>query len=193
VIVCFGDSLTAGHGAAVPGVDDPQRAYPAYLEKRLGRPVINAGVSGDTTFDALERLERDVLAYNPSIVIIEFGANDFFKQVPPRETQENFAKMLALLTGGGTHRTLYAAKFYTEKVAYDMARSAGRAAYTDPREFIACYDAVFDSLTPAADLIPDIWTGVWGRYMSDDLHPNAKGYEIMADHYFRRLRSLRLF
>ena len=56
-IICFGDSLTYGTGAS-RGMD-----YPSQLSKMISRPVINAGVSGDTTARALQRLERDVLAY----------------------------------------------------------------------------------------------------------------------------------
>ena len=54
-IVCFGDSLTYGTGAS-QGMD-----YPTQLSRLIGRPVINAGIPGDTTATALARLERDVL------------------------------------------------------------------------------------------------------------------------------------
>ena len=53
-IICFGDSLTAGTGAP-EGKD-----YPSQLSAMIGRPVINAGVPGDTTAGALERLDADV-------------------------------------------------------------------------------------------------------------------------------------
>jgi acyl-CoA thioesterase-1 len=193
VVVCFGDSLTAGHGATVPGVDDREHAYPAYLQRRLAAQVVNAGVSGDTTFDALARIERDVLAWDPAVVIIEFGANDLFQRISPKETQENFEKMIALLTRGAARRDIYAAKFYTETVAREMTHIIGIDGYAEQTECIRCYDALFDSLSSKASLITDIWTGVWGRFMSDALHPNARGYEIMAGRCFTCLHSQRLF
>jgi len=54
-VVCFGDSLTAGYGAT-SGND-----YPSLLSKKISLPVINDGVSGNTTADALARLDGDVL------------------------------------------------------------------------------------------------------------------------------------
>ena len=63
-MVCFGDSLTAGVGAR-PGEDIASR-----LGAALGRAVVNAGVSGDTTSDALARVAADVLVHRPGIVVI---------------------------------------------------------------------------------------------------------------------------
>src|SRR5689334_6298497 len=74
LIVCFGDSLTAGFGV------DPGKSYPEDLQQELDRRgyhyrVVNLGISGDTTQDGLARLPL-VLAENPQIVVLEFGAND---------------------------------------------------------------------------------------------------------------------
>jgi acyl-CoA thioesterase-1 len=78
-LICFGDSLTAGYGATTPGIDDKTKSYPAYLQNKLNIPVINSGVSGNTTSQALARLNKDVIMKKPKIVIIELGANDFFQ------------------------------------------------------------------------------------------------------------------
>ena len=71
VIVCFGDSLTAGHGV------ESGHAYPAYLQQLLSTRgysyhVVNLGISGNTTKDGVDRL-KDVLALHPQIVVVEFG------------------------------------------------------------------------------------------------------------------------
>ncbi len=58
-IVCFGDSITYGHGA-----DSIETSFPMLLQKRITIPVINSGVNDDTTADGLKRIERDVLEYN---------------------------------------------------------------------------------------------------------------------------------
>ncbi|KGP93236.1 esterase [Pontibacillus chungwhensis BH030062] len=69
-MVCFGDSITAGHGFT-------ESPLTKQLQEELGDLVIiNSGVSGDTTEDGIERFEREVLAHNPSMVTILFGSND---------------------------------------------------------------------------------------------------------------------
>ena len=64
VIICFGDSLTYGTGAP------KGRDYPSQLAEMIKRPVVNAGIPGDTTARALTRLERDVLRKKPGVVLI---------------------------------------------------------------------------------------------------------------------------
>ncbi|MDQ2945955.1 MAG: arylesterase, partial [Acidobacteriota bacterium] len=98
VIVAFGDSLTAGFGA------DPGSSYPDFLQKELDRRslkwrVVNAGVSGDTTTDGLNRVP-EVLSYHPSIVIVGFGGNDGLRGLPLATTRANLDQMIAQLQKG---------------------------------------------------------------------------------------------
>ena len=67
--VAFGDSLTAGVGA------NPGKDYPALLSRELGIPIVNAGTSGHTTRDGLERLPQ-VLRMKPRVVLLCLGGND---------------------------------------------------------------------------------------------------------------------
>jgi acyl-CoA thioesterase-1 len=184
-VVCFGNSLTAGYGATKPREDDKTKSYPAYLQEKINIPVINAGRSGDTTSGALSRINKDVLSKNPKIVIIELGANDLFTGVPPQTTKDNMQSIINLLVN--ENRKIYIAKFYTETVARSMASNFGITDYNDQTQLISQYDAMFNSLasTNNIELIEDIWSGVWGIHMSDIVHPNAMGYEIMADNYFK--------
>jgi acyl-CoA thioesterase-1 len=190
-LVCLGDSLTAGYGAGKPGQDDPALAYPAYLESRLLIPVINAGISGDTSADALERLDRDVLSQNPQIVIIELGANDFFQAIIPPgvlsgaaadKLERNLKEIIKRLDNG--KRKIYVAKFYTEALVEEVAASFGASSLA--ALILSKYDAVFESLAASSnvEIIEDIWSGVWGKHMSDQIHPDAAGYELMADRIF---------
>ena len=59
-------------------------------------------------------------------------------------------------------------------------------------ELIKIFDDIYDSLASKnnVELIEDIWDGVWGipGYMSDEVHPSAAGYKIMADNYFKALK-----
>jgi len=98
VIVCFGTSITQ----AVPHVPS-EDAYPALLERRLnhrlgesGRKVrvINSGVSGENTAEGLARMEPDVLAHKPDLVVIEFACNDVRYEPQKRIELDQFAANL---------------------------------------------------------------------------------------------------
>jgi len=97
-IICLGDSLTSGV-VAEPGQD-----YPSLLSGHLNKKVINAGVSGDTTRDALKRIKKDVMEQNPRMVIIILGGNDFLQKLPKEETFQNLEKMVDLVQSGGRGR-----------------------------------------------------------------------------------------
>jgi acyl-CoA thioesterase-1 len=186
-LVCFGNSLTAGYGAVTPGVDDKTKSYPAYLQNKINIPVVNAGVSGDTTSSALARIHDDVLSQNPRIVIIELGANDLFK-VLPQTTRKNIQSIINLLRDG--KRKIYIAKFYTEAVARSTADTLGITNPAIQTWIISQYDDMFNSIASAnnIELIEDIWSGVWGIHMSDSVHPDAAGYEIMANNFFNAIQ-----
>ena len=104
VIVAFGDSLSAGFGV------DPGLSYPDFLQKELDRRgyawrVVNAGISGDTTSGALERVEG-VLALRPSIVILEVGANDGLRGIPVSATRANLEEIIVRLRRAGARVVL---------------------------------------------------------------------------------------
>jgi lysophospholipase L1-like esterase len=186
-LVCLGDSLTAGHGATTPGVDDETKSYPAYLQAKINIPVVNAGITGNTTAQALFRTYTDVIKENPRIVIIELGGNDLFQGVPPETTKNNLQKIINLVNNG--KRKIYIARFYTEEVARSMADSVGINNYSVQTFLITQYNTMFYALAASnnVELITDIWEGVWGIHMSDVVHPDAKGYEIMADNYYKAM------
>jgi acyl-CoA thioesterase-1 len=187
-LVCLGNSLTAGYGATTPGVDDKSKSYPTYLQDKINIPVINAGVSGDTTLQGLSRVNIDVLSKNPRIVIIELGANDLFQGISITDTQDNLKNIINKLNN--ENRKIYLAKFYTDKIARIMASNNGITNYGLQTALINQYDNMFNTLSSSNNvvLIDDIWDGVWGIHMSDSVHPNATGYEIMANNYFKILQ-----
>ena len=186
-LVCLGDSLTAGRGATTPGVDDKTKSYPAFLQNKISIPVINAGVSGNTTAQGLSRVKADVLSKNPQIIIINLGANDLFQRVSVNTTRENLQNIIKRVNGG--NRKIYLAKFYTDEVV----RAMGNSLQITNDSILAAlrnqYDDMFNSIASKnkVTLIEDIWAGVWGIHMSDFIHPDAAGYEIMANNYFNVL------
>lgn len=163
-IVCFGDSLTAGTGAKA------DQSYPSHLARLLGREVVNAGVPGETTAAALARLESDVLAHSPRIVCITLGGNDLKNGVSREEAFANLETIVrrihaagALVVVAGIELPLFGRGFGD---GYrDLARRTG------------------------AVLIPNVYEGLMGRpeLMSDPVHPNGRGYEILARRVHRTI------
>lgn len=99
VIVCFGDSLTAGYGT------DPGQSYPDNLQRDLDHlgyhyRVVNAGVSGNTTKDGADRL-KDVLRLKPAVVIVAFGGNDGLRGLPIETTRDNLDRIVSTLKQSG--------------------------------------------------------------------------------------------
>ncbi|WJE50886.1 SGNH/GDSL hydrolase family protein [Bacillus cereus] len=91
-LVCFGDSITDGETFW----NGESRLTPRLQSLFPNWKVVNAGVSGDNTFDALKRIEEDVLFYEPTFVTVFFGANDaaFHKQVSLQEYKENLIEIV---------------------------------------------------------------------------------------------------
>jgi lysophospholipase L1-like esterase len=166
-IVAFGDSLVAGRGAS-PGHD-----FVSVLSRRAGVPIINAGRSGDTTAAALARLETDVLARNPRIVIVLLGGNDFLRRVPPERAFENLGAIVGRIRARGAAVIL-------------VGVSVGL--FSDP--YAERYEAL--ARRTSSGLVPDILDGLMGRssLMADSIHPNDRGYALVADRVEPVLRDL---
>lgn len=177
VIVILGDSLTAGLGVA------PDEAYPARLQARLTREgypyrVVNAGVSGDTTAGGLRRLPW-LLRQRPEIAIVALGANDGLRGLDLSATRRNLEEAIALAQGAGVRVVLAGMK---------LPPNYGPA-YT--REFEALFPQLADAHEIA--LIPFLLEGVAARpelNLADGIHPNARGYQRVADNVLAVLLPL---
>jgi lysophospholipase L1-like esterase len=163
-IICFGDSITFGYGAN-PGED-----YPSALAKMINASVINAGIDGDTSVEALKRLKSDVLDREPLLVIIEFGGNDFLRKIPQEVTMSNIKEMVERIQAQGAMAAIV-----------DM--SAGI--------FLQEYRKAFAEIAheKSAIFIPSILSGVITNpnLKSDFIHPNADGYKIIAQRIYRTI------
>lgn len=167
VIVCFGDSLTAGFGT------EPGEAYPERLQELLDAQgyhyrVVNAGISGETTKDGLERVKR-VVARRPRIVVLEFGGNDGLRGLPLEQTETNLASMIEQLQASGVEVAM--------------------AGITLPPEYGQDYIAKINAIYPALAkryhlrllpfLLKDVY-GVPGDMQEDGHHATAKGNRQVA-------------
>jgi acyl-CoA thioesterase-1 len=167
VIVCFGDSLTAGYGT------DPGESYPDVMQRLLDAQgyhyrVANQGISGDTTKDGLERIGR-VVAEHPKIVVVEFGGNDGLRGLPLEQTQANLDAMIARLKASGAHVAL-----------------AGITLPPDyGRDYIARFNAMYPALAKKYHvpllpfLLQDVY-GVPGDIQDDHTHATAQGNKQVA-------------
>lgn len=118
-IICFGNSITEGVGAS-EGND-----FPSLLAKKIGRPVINAGKGGETTFDALKRIEEDVLQKHPKLVIVELGGNDYLQKIPQSETFKNLDEMTRRIQAQGAMVVL--AEIKKDYFMMDITRDFGKS------------------------------------------------------------------
>ncbi|MFN0218349.1 MAG: arylesterase [Hyphomicrobium sp.] len=161
-IVAFGDSLTAGY--QLPA----SKSFPAQLQMALEAKghkvqVINAGVSGDTTANGLDRLEWS-LEPKPDAVILELGANDALRGVDPKQTRANLDKLLAAIAAKGA----------------DVLLAGMKAPGNWGGDYQAAFDVIYPELAKAhnAALYPFFLEGVAlnkSMTMPDGLHPTADG------------------
>lgn len=148
-------------------------SYPVLLSNMSGIEVINSGISGDTTKDALKRIESDVISYKPMMVIIEFGANDYFENISKLETEDNLLKIITEIQNAGSITIILGV----------------RLGILDDE-----YEKVFRSVSEKTGslYIPNILKGIITNpaLKSDEIHPNSKGYNIMADRIFKKIKPI---
>ena len=187
-IVCLGDSLTAGRSATTPGVDDMSKAYPAFLQEKVKIPVINAGVSGNTTSQGLARVDSDVLSHDPQIVIIFLGANDLGWRIPLATIRDNLQGIINRVDNG--NRKIYLTKVFSG-IDASLTAMFGGVEYAAIIAMLGQFDDMLNTLASQNNVtvIEDIWKGISLTHISaDNIHPNAAGYEIMANNILNAIR-----
>ncbi len=166
-IVALGDSLTEGYGL------EEYQAYPFLLEAKLQKEgfsclVINAGISGETSSGLLSRINR-ILSLKPDIVILCTGANDGLGGINHRLISNNISKMVQTFK---EHQATVILAGMKMLVNYGPS-------YTEP------YNRLYAEIADQEQLIfmPFFLEGVAGKpelNLADGIHPNAKGYQIIA-------------
>ena len=167
LIVCFGDSLTAGYGA------DEGESYPDFLQADLDRNgyhyrVVNEGISGNTTKDGVDRL-AGVVRMHAAVVVVEFGGNDGLRGIKVQTTRMNLSRMIEGLQASGAKVVL--------------------AGITLPPDYGADYVNEFTASYPVLSkkydvpvlpfLLRDVY-GVAGMMQADGIHATDKGNEVVA-------------
>ena len=177
VLVCFGDSITAGYGL------QPGQAYTDFLQKKLDArgyhyQVDNQGTSGATTKDAVASLPA-ILRLHPEVVIVEFGGNDGLRGLPLDQTRHNLEQILS---------GLEAAHIEILLAGITLPPNYGP-------DYIHPFEQVFRDLAAKHHIafIPMIYKGlvnVPNTIQQDGIHPTAKGSEILADTLLPALKPL---
>lgn len=161
-VLALGDSLTSGVGASA------DTAYPAVLQRLTGWKVINGGISGDTSAQALQRLPELLQKHQPALVIVSIGGNDFLRRQSASATRTNVHKICADAKAGGAQVLLVAIPELT--ILATLGQLSDHAMYEDIAKELGI------------PLHRKGWSGVLAdaRLRSDNIHANAAGYELFT-------------
>jgi len=165
-ILAFGDSLTYGTGTS------RNKAYPAVLEKLIGHKVINAGIPGEVSKKGLARLPGLIEKHRPELIIICHGANDILRKLDLRKTRDNLQHMITL------------AKKNNSKVVLISVPEFSLFLSPEPM-----YQALAEEnrLPISNDILAEI---IGNKTLkSDRVHPNAQGYQLLAQNIAALLRQ----
>ena len=168
LIVCFGDSLTAGYGTELG------KSYPDYLQADLDAKgyhyrVVNEGISGNTTKDGVERVDS-IVAMRPALVVVEFGGNDGLRGLRIEDSRANLDKIVSTLKASGTKIVL--------------------AGITLPPDYGPDYIKQFNETYALlakkynVPLLPFLLKGVFGidgMMQRDNTHATAEGNKVVAN------------
>lgn len=157
VILAFGDSLTHGTGAG------PGKSYPEVLQTLVGRTVIRSGVPGEVTDEGITRLSGVLAAVRPDLVILCHGGNDLLRGVGSDRIAANLKKMIQIIRSRGSEVVL--------------------VAVPKPR-FLMTISPVYEEVARDAKvpLEEEVLLEILSRdaFKSDLIHPNDRGYAMMA-------------
>ncbi|HYG54948.1 MAG TPA: arylesterase [Burkholderiales bacterium] len=166
VILAFGDSLTFGTGAA------ETESYPAQLQQLTGRKVIRAGVPGEVTEQALKRLPDVLDEHSPRLLLLCIGGNDFLRRLGNRQAEDNVRAMVKLAKSRGIEVLLIG----TPEPGLSVSPPAFYAGIA--KEFGLPYEHSI-----IGDVLKD------GTLKADPIHPNARGYRLIAERVAATLKK----
>jgi len=166
VVLAFGDSLTFGTGAAEAD------SYPAQLERLIGRKVVRAAVPGEVSAQALARLPTALEEHQPKLLVLCTGGNDFLRNLSQAEAAANLRRMIALAKERGAEVLLIG--------------TPEKGLLVTPPKFYAEIAKEF-GIPYEGKVIGEILRN--SELKSDPIHPNARGYRLMAERLAELLKK----
>ena len=166
VVLAFGDSLTYGTGAS------EQESYPAQLARITGRRVVREGVPGEVSAAGLARLPAALDEHQPRLLVLCHGGNDFLRRLPKDQAAQNVGAMIRLAKERGVDVLLVG----TPEIGFTLT----------PPDFYAEIAKQF-RIPYEGDVLTKILRN--GELKSDQIHPNAQGYRLMAERVAELLRK----
>jgi acyl-CoA hydrolase len=174
-VLAFGDSVTFGTGA-LAGED-----WPALLARQTGWKIHNAGIPGDTTEAGKTRIQEMLDLATPAMVIVEMGGNDFLRRRPPKMVKEDLRAIIRSIKRSGAQVVLVAVP------ELSLLSMVARKPSDSP---------IYKELAAEENipLISDVFSDILAQpaLCADQIHPNAKGYEVMAGEFLNALRKFGL-
>jgi lysophospholipase L1-like esterase len=166
VVLAFGDSLTYGTGAS------EAESYPAQLERVIGRRVVREGVPGEVSAQALARLPSALEEHQPKLLVLCTGGNDFLRNLSQAEVAANLRRMIALAKGKGSEVLLIGTPekgllVTPPKLYAEIAKELG----------VPYEGKVIGEILRSSEL------------KSDAIHPNARGYRLIAERVAELLKK----
>jgi acyl-CoA thioesterase I len=175
IVVVLGDSISAAYGIEV------EQGWVALLEARLrqahtGFIVRNESISGETSAGGLARIDQILQEQRPAVVIIELGANDGLRGLPPAELKKNLAEIIRRSKDSGAKVLL---------LSMTIPPNYGKR-YID-MIYNVYHELSREMAVPAIPFILDDIALVKELMQPDGLHPNAKAQPLIADKIWRHL------
>jgi len=177
-ILIYGDSLSAAYGLS------QDAGWPTLLQARLKQEgmdysVTNASISGETSSGGAARIAEALKTHRPSVIIVQLGANDGLRGLPPEQMRANLAKIVI-----ASQR----AKARVLLVGMRMPPNYGET-YT--RQFAQVYTRLAREYKTA--LVPFLLQGVDQRrelFQSDNMHPTAAAQPILLQNVWQVLAPM---
>lgn len=176
-ILILGDSISAGYG-----LEKVEQGWVGLLQEKLrprGITVANASISGDTSAGGLARIDGLLARHRPNIVILELGANDGLRGLPPKQMESNLSAAILKSQSAGARVLLLGMK---------IPPNYGKR-YTD------LFERVYPELARrhGVTLVPFLMEGVGGKdglMQADRLHPNGEAQKIMLGQVWEKLAPM---
>jgi len=174
-IVAIGDSYTYGYP------NDPDTAWPKYLQEYLGVEVMNKGKTHQNAHTVLERFDEDVVAEKPGRVIIFVGTGDALQGIPLEEFQKNLQALVEKAKANHIEPILALPMPYRSELQTTL----------EFREWVLNYAQEQDILV--LDFASVLMTGDY-KYkegLSDEKnsnYPSPEGHRVMAEYAARVLK-----